>query len=328
MLPRASLIPRLKRGLSIPLMVLGSWPLLASLAVPGPAWSQPVDEPTTASVSAPSAEPAPTTDFFERGKEGWFWYEEPPEPPPPPPSPKPSVGGGAPPATATLTWEDFKRLPPDAMPLERIPMRWLRAFGKAKLEYALDDPLPERVHEYIVVQRAIYARSERFTQSWQLVMYRHPELDVASTYPTSDVGTKAMRQQEEDETEQALRQLSQRAGLFFFFTSTCRFCQTQSRILKVFADTYGFSVLPISLDGKGLPEFPEANPDTGIARNLEVKMVPMLYLAIPDEHLLTPVGAGVLTLSDLKTRILALAKADGAGAGQASARGGSKPSAN
>jgi conjugal transfer pilus assembly protein TraF len=138
-------------------------------------------------------------------------------------------------------------------------------------------------------------------------MYQHPELDAASLHPTSDLGRRVEEQQEEDAEDAALREVAQRAGLFFFFTSTCKFCQAQARVLKVFADTYGFAVLPISLDGRGLPEFPEVNADNGIARNLEVKMVPMLYLAIPDEQVLTPVGAGVLTLSDLKHRVLVLA---------------------
>jgi hypothetical protein len=49
------------------------------------------------------------------------------------------------------------------------------------------------------------------------------------------------------------------------------------------------------------------NPDNGIAQRLEVRMVPTLYLALPEQRVMTPIGAGVLTLSDLKERILRMA---------------------
>lgn len=253
----------------------------------------------------------PPAGFFDRAKEGWFWYEDPPAPVLPP-SPKPEQP--APPTSppirlGPMTWEDLKRLDPGALDLDTLPARWLKALTQAKLEYALDDPTPDRVKAYIVVQRAAFRRSERFSAAWQLVMYQHPDLDYATVHPTSEFGRRIEAEAAEAQEEQDLRALGERAGLFFFFTSTCRFCQEQAKVLRLFADTYGFSVLPITLDGRGLPEFPDANPDNGMAKRLEVRLVPMLYLAIPDERVLTPVGAGVLTLSELKDRILKLAAA-------------------
>ncbi|MEW6542478.1 MAG: conjugal transfer protein TraF [Nitrospirota bacterium] len=241
-------------------------------------------------------------------KKGWFWYEDPPDPP------KPEHQDVTPDVSVTvlkkpkaLTWEELKRISLETVDLDTLPARWLRAIADAKREYALDDPIPERVKDYIVVQRAVFARSERFTSSWQVVMYANPDLDYSSQHPTSEFGHQVEADLVAAREEEQLRKIAERGGLFFFFTSTCKFCQEQAKTLRVFADTYGFSVLPISLDGKALPEFPNVNVDNGIAKRLEVKMVPTLYLAIPDERVLTPIGAGVLTVSDLKERILRMA---------------------
>lgn len=242
--------------------------------------------------------------FNSPGRRGWFWYETLPPEPPKPESEPPQSGSQPKPR---LTWEDLKRLPLAQVNLDTLPAKWLKALTDAKREYALDEPSPERVQDYIVVQRAVYARSERFADSWQVVMFTTPELDYGSQHPTSQYGHQAEAELVTARDDAQLRTIAQTAGLFFFFTSACEFCREQSKTLRLFADTYGFSVLAISLDGRGLPEFPDANADNGMAQRLEVKMVPMLYLALPDQRVVTPIGAGVLTLSDLKERVLRLA---------------------
>jgi conjugal transfer pilus assembly protein TraF len=66
-------------------------------------------------------------------------------------------------------------------------------------------------------------------------------------------------------------------------------------------------VFAVSLDGKGLPEYPDPQPDNGIAARLGSGAVPALYLTAPARREIQPVGFGLMAHTDLVERIAALA---------------------
>ena len=61
--------------------------------------------------------------------------------------------------------------------------------------------------------------------------------------------------------------------------------------------------MPISVDGGGLPTFPQYRRDNGISRTLQVTQVPAVFLAEPFTGKITPIGFGVLSESQLIERI-------------------------
>jgi conjugal transfer pilus assembly protein TraF len=67
-------------------------------------------------------------------------------------------------------------------------------------------------------------------------------------------------------------------------------------------------VLPVSLDGSGLPEYPSPQMDNGIATRLNASVVPALYVTAPSKREIRPIGFGVMALTDLVERIAALAQ--------------------
>ncbi len=244
--------------------------------------------------------------FFDESKQGWFWYEDPAEPegvwlPPTPLVPVPPKVHDS-----RQLKEALKQLPLETVNTDELPSEWLKALLSAKREAALDRPTEHTVKDYIIVHRASFARAQKFTDVWNWVMYTNPELDFASQNPTSTLGHQVYAELKEQEQEQLLRQASESVGLYFFFTSTCPYCQEQSRLLKVFTDTYGFKVFPVTKDGRGLPNYPDAKADNGMGEQLGVKMVPMVFLAIPQENFVVPLGAGVITLDELRQRIVAI----------------------
>ena len=111
----------------------------------------------------------------------------------------------------------------------------------------------------------------------------------------------------EDE-EQSLRCGEVPHGLLFIFRSDCPYCHRLAPILKRFEHEYGMTVFAVSLDGRGLPEYPNPQPDNGISARLNASMVPALYLTAPSRREIQPVGFGVMALTDLVERIAALAK--------------------
>lgn len=262
--------------------------------------------------AAPSDVAPGSQDYLKRSRDGWFFYKDPPasseedededEVGPQPQSLK---------QLPEKIWtepekykETLKTLSIDGLDLSKLPSIFIRELVTAKKEAAMDKPTVESVKTYIVVQQEAYDRSAKFTDSYQLAMYVNPELNYETKHPSSEFGHRLEAQLKQQGEDQTLRHASQYAGLFFFFTSTCPYCLDQSKIMKLFQDQYGMSVFAVSIDGKGLPEYPRPQVDNGMVERLGVHMTPMVYLAIPEEKFLTPIGAGLMTLSDLRERVL------------------------
>ena len=62
----------------------------------------------------------------------------------------------------------------------------------------------------------------------------------------------------------------------------------------------------MSLDGGRLPQFPNAHPDNGISRVLEVAQVPALFLSSKTERRVQPIGYGVLAADEILERMYVL----------------------
>lgn len=250
---------------------------------------------------------ATATSYWDRAKEGWFWYEdEPPDEPPnqppdEPPNHPPDIDPSDPHVRAALRqW----RVEEEVLP--RLPVKWLKALQEVKLERALEEPTMPAVREYLLVHREHFRRSAQFSELWNLVLYTHPEMDPATTHPVSTAGLRISDQIRAEERAQTLASYANRAGLYFFFRQSCPYCRQFAPILKLFANQYGWEVFAITQDGGSLPEFPDARPDNGMGDAIGVRTVPAVYLAIPSTRFLAPVGQGFLTLSELEERILTI----------------------
>jgi len=268
--------------------------------------------------AAPSDVAPGSQDYLKRSRDGWFFYKDPPadseeeeEKGEEEVRPGPEALKKLPPNI----WNEpekykgmLKEWPIEGVDLSALPSVFLRELVTAKREVALDKPTVESVKTYIVVQQEAYDRAAKFTDAYQVAMYANPELNYESKHPSSEFGHRIEAQVKQQEEDHVLVNAANYAGLFFFFTSTCPYCHDQSKIIKVFQDQYGMSVFPVSLDGKGLPEYPRPQPDNGMVERLGVHMTPMVYLAIPNEKFLTPIGAGIMTLSDLRERVLVILK--------------------
>jgi len=231
---------------------------------------------------------ANTQHFFKDHERGWFWYETPPPPP-----------------------EKLKEKPKAAAPsLREDPQAALRAYQK-RLEdaraLAVMDPKPENVRAYMILQYEAMERAGKFADAWRRVVWSSPELDATLLYPVSSVGVQTQRHIKRMGREQAISMIAKTDGLFFFFKGSCPYCHTQAPILRNFADRYGLSIVPISMDGSTLPEFPNARLDIGWAKELGVSVTPALYMVNPRTRQIIPLGFGVLTEDEIADRIYIIA---------------------
>jgi conjugal transfer pilus assembly protein TraF len=225
--------------------------------------------------------------YWLRNREGWFWYRDPPA------SVKPPTAS-PPPASRPRELVEFEAMQKRLDELKRI---------------AVMNPSDSNLLGYMSYQRMVMNKSEVFAQSWQRLVWTTPELDYGLTgRPTNSTAIGVFDEQQRERQAQVVRGLAATHGLIFIFRSDCPYCHRFAPILKRFEQEFGLLVLPVSLDGSGLPEYPSPQMDNGIATRLNASVVPALYLTAPSKREIRPIGFGVIALTDLVERIAVLAQ--------------------
>jgi len=247
----------------------------------------PAGEDLPARAAATSADQEQARTYWRRKREGWFWYRDPPEEinapkrvPAPPDRPRELV--------------DFEAMQKRLEDLKRV---------------AVMNPTDANLLGYMRYQRFVMDKSELFAERWQRLVWTVPELDYGLTgRPTNSMAIGVFDGEQRQRQAQAVRSLAATHGLLFIFRSDCPYCHRFAPILKRFEQEFGMTVFAVSLDGRGLPEFPNPQLDNGIAARVNASTVPALYLTEPTKREIRPVGFGLMAMTDLVERIAALAE--------------------
>lgn len=246
------------------------------------------------SCSAAIAE-ASSADYFSRNAEGWFWYEGPEVT-----QDEEKQKKEAAPADAVAA------VPDDPLDqLERIQKTIARTEARAVLY-----PTEENVGEYLRLNQWQLNQSSLFSDVWRRVVWQTPDLDYSLRRPVTNLAVHEFQDQKNTAQTQAVTQIAKTHGLFFFFKGSCPYCHTFGPILRRFSEMHGIEVLPVSLDGGTLPDFPQARTDTRVATELGVETVPSLFLVDPRRRNVVPVGAGVMSVDELAERIYVLTQTE------------------
>lgn len=176
----------------------------------------------------------------------------------------------------------------------------------AKKALAVIDPTPENLRSYIVAQEALMSRASIFSDVWRRVIWQNPDLNYELKRPVNNAAIAAYEKTRKETRSQTLAEINQEWGVFFFFRSDCPYCHRMAPTMRYLTEQYGLSVLPISVDGGGLPDFPSPQQDNGLASMLNVDQVPYLVLGNVKEKRMVPLGSGVLSAEDVVERIYIL----------------------
>lgn len=244
------------------------------------AWAQ------SASTEAQQIEPDPqSAAYWLRNREGWFWYRDPPAS-----TPRPAPSAPKPPRELV----EFEAMQKRLEDLKRV---------------AVMNPTDANLAAYMRYQRMVMNKSEHFAERWQRLVWTVPDLDYGMTgRPTNAMAINVFDEQQRERQAQTIKSLAATHGLIFVFRGDCPHCHRFAPILKRFEEEFGFTVLAISMDGRAIPEYPNARPDNGMAARLNATAVPALYLTAPTTRQIVPVGFGVMSMTDLVERIAALAQ--------------------
>ena len=225
-------------------------------------------------------------NYWDDRERGWYWYEK--------DKPVEEELKEKPIATPSA--------PPTLSPREQLKKQgeeWENSLATAILTRT-----PESYQEYLAMTTKIQQQSQEFATGLKQTVWVNPEYDYTLTKPVTTQAIVAKNQEDKAQQEQILSGMAQQNGLIFFFRSDCQFCHRFAPVLKKFAEHYGFTVVPVSLDGGGLPEFPYPKKNYDLGRKLKVDVVPALFIVQPDSNSIAAVGYGYSDLSTLIQKLL------------------------
>lgn len=221
-------------------------------------------------------------DYYASHNIGWHWYAEPVE---------------------------VHQKNESAVPLNPVSqMQQLRDKMTQALDAAILEPTPSHIKTYLLWQNALSDRASLFAKNWQALLVSEPLLNYAIAHPVNQVGREVVADLNFQEEEKAIQQLFKTQGMFFFYRSSCPYCRRFSPIVKNFTERYHIALIPITTDGIALPEFPHSKQDSGQAAFFHVQVEPALFMVNPNTHQAIPVVYGLVTESELRARILEIAK--------------------
>jgi conjugal transfer pilus assembly protein TraF len=241
-----------------------------------------------------------TPTFFKDHARGWFWYEDPLleslDGPPDVESEEQNLKGEnnkeSKPKTATERLNDVQ-----------VHLKELKA--KAILE-----PTRQNVKAYQEMQLRIVNQSQVFSDAWLMNVYMNPQLDENVRSPSAQGARVVLYENERLEKQQIIKNLKNSYGLFYFYSGSCSYCQSFGPIIKQFADTYGWEVIAISLDGAPSTVFKNWQPDNGISQRWGVQTVPAVFAINPETDHVIPVANGFTGIDEMEKRIVTVVKGE------------------
>lgn len=192
--------------------------------------------------------------------------------------------------------------------LARERLEKLKKELEEKRALAIMEPTPEHVAEYIRLQNEVTQMASVFSDVWRRVIWQTPELNYELKRPVHTAGIDTYNNERKKAEYRTLDEIKKDWGLFFFFRSDCPYCHRMAPSLKMLTDMYGIAVFPVSVDGQGLPEYPNPQRDNGMAAQLGITQVPMLVLGNVKDRRLIPLGSGVISIQDVIERIYVLTR--------------------
>lgn len=198
---------------------------------------------------------------------------------------------------------------PSKQPQKKTPSEVVASYRKQLenlLAKAWIEPTPQNILNYQRMQKDMVDRSKVFSDVWMETVFLNPSLDNTIANPVNQKGRHIQLDLEKNQTVDTIKGLSQEYGLFFFFSSNCEFCHQFAPIVKQFSEKYGWEVLPITLDGGSLEEFPNAQRDNGLFSQWNTEVLPALFAVNPNTGHVIPIAFGLTGIDQMEIRIMKL----------------------
>ncbi|BBM67872.1 hypothetical protein VA249_45180 (plasmid) [Vibrio alfacsensis] len=257
------------------------------------------EQPDNANKQTLSNEVESENKYFNDSERGWYWYEQLPEEEKEKFLEKLQAELPEPEAAPTPT----ERKPED----EPLSSAWFRVNFQKYADAAMNNPYDkEAMRTYLYLEKFMRDRAVAFGMERQKAVMAEPFLDQTSTRPIANFGMKAMNVQASKNKDTLLSEMGKQTGLYFFYRGDDAFSTQQADLVAQLSSEFGFTVLPVSMDGSKPPSVlgEKFELNTTQAETLGIQVLPATYLFNPSNGVVELVGQGIHAVSDLKNRIL------------------------
>jgi conjugal transfer pilus assembly protein TraF len=257
-----------------------------------------------------------SADFYQKKPEGWYWYDDPkvvekkPEKPKPKEEPKPKVIIMSEPKKEVQAQQSINKIEKTEEAPKALSTAWLRENYPKMQERALDNPTnpdgsPSKdVLAFMYVQKLVLDKAQNFSTAAHQAVQLDPLLDENNRVPLSTSSLMTFNSLLEKDREEALNYLTKKAGLWFFFDSTCRYCVHQLSMLDRLKSKYDFSIMNISVNNQPIKGMKQKwFPNKGQAKLLGLTMTPTVVLVVPPNNFYI-VSQGLSSVEGLEKKIL------------------------
>ena len=164
-----------------------------------------------------------------------------------------------------------------------ITSAWLRINLPLLLDEAQDSPTYENVRRYMYAQRLALDRATLFATLYGQVSQRETALDETLRRPTAGNQLIAMNREIFKSKKKLVDSKFDDFGIFFFFTSSCQYCQAMVKEIKTLKRKFKLDFLPVSIDGAPLPNSGEMISETiyddgTLTSVMPVQVTPTFYI--------------------------------------------------
>jgi len=174
---------------------------------------------------------------------------------------------------------------------------------------AVLQPNRENLLKYMTIQNKLVMNAEKFAKVWQQILLENPLLNDELTNPTAQYAIQARKAAQYMEIEAFLNSAREKHVLLFVYDSSKKLSQAAGEMVQDFAADTHWQIVPITVDGKDLSEFPNSKilADQGLA--LGLKDTPAYIIGNLDNETIQHVGFGAISVSRLKENIYIQLKA-------------------
>lgn len=254
-----------------------------------------------ANAAAPQEKTKNERGFFSDGARGWHFYEDPEEE-----KEEELVEEDAQPSMAPQKVQSQQKEE------VRLDIQWLRDNIPKLMDEAQNNPTKENISKYAYAQRLMLDMSSRFATRMSEYMAMDTVLDEEKRRPTTTIGLSGFSKQIYDSKKQAMDLINEKAHLWYFYKSTCPYCQKQTPILATLHEIYETEILAITMDNKRSPgmESFKHRADTNLiaSKKMGVTRTPTIVMMKNDGSGYVNVTVGIETLERLEDRIILLGK--------------------
>jgi len=215
---------------------------LSAIALIVTAWTYPMSYADESATQSSSKQGMVTSnqDFYGKKSEGWFFYNEKYD------KKKKKLEKKKTPVAKAQSQPKKEPLKTPVKPVYSGPpplsSAWLKVNLPKYLNKALDDPSPQNVRAYLILQKVALDKSERFTDMSKRISVTDPVLDELTRRPFASSGVNVAAAVANEKGEKVMKQMGKTMGLWVFYKDSahCPYCNLVGQLISAQQRLYGF----------------------------------------------------------------------------------------